>query len=84
MMDWLRGTGPLRTVSVSTQTGSTILGVLVEERRDALVLRSARIVGVDTNGNPKIDHVDGDVVIPMTNVDYWQDGLRPEVLGQLT
>jgi hypothetical protein len=83
-MNWLFGASrPLRAVAVTTATGSTIIGALVDARRDALVLRAARALGVDQNGNPKSEQLDGDVVIPMANVDYWQDALDPAVLTRI-
>ena len=77
-----RTSRPIRAVAITTVTGNSLIGVLVDQRRDALVLRSARIVGVDTNGNPKVDALDGDVVVPMQNVDYWQDALDPAILAR--
>ena len=71
----------LRVVAVSTKTGNTIRGALVDEMRNALVLRSASLANPDQNGNIRWDNLDGDVVIPMENVDFWQDWLEPTILS---
>jgi hypothetical protein len=70
----------LPTVIVSTKTGSSIKGALVDRKRDALVLRAASVAAVDANGNVEWHALDGDVVIAMENVDFWQEGLDASLL----
>jgi hypothetical protein len=70
----------LRVVAVSTKTGQTIRGMLVDEKRDGLVLRAAALANLDQNQVVKWDPLDGDVVVPMDNVDFWQDALDPKFL----
>lgn len=70
----------LRTVIVTLRTGTTIRGVLRTERRDALVLHAASQVQMD-QGRITWAPIGGDVVVPMENIDYWQEGIEPAVVA---
>lgn len=72
----------LQTVIVSTKTGLDIRGVLREEHADGLVLAAASVLG-DENGQSVWKSLPGEVVIPASNVDYYQRALPPEVLDML-
>ena len=77
----LRSSLKLAVVIVSTKTGQSIKGALVDQRRDALVLRAAAIADFDGPSQDVTWHtLDGDIVIPMENVDFWQDGLPAGML----
>jgi hypothetical protein len=64
--------GPLPSVAVSLKTGTSIRGVLIEHALDALVLRSASQATVGQNQQISWQPLAGDVVVPMENVDYYQ------------
>jgi len=82
MMNWF-GPPKVKTVAVSLKTGSTVIGAMVSRSRDLLILRGAVLIGVDRNQQETRDRVDGDVVIPAINVDYWQEGLDPAFVATL-
>lgn len=73
-------TNPMRVVWVTTKTGNTIRGLLVEQRRDFLTLRSASLGTLDAQRGEVWTKMQGDVVIAMDNVDYWQDALPATAL----
>lgn len=73
--------GPLPWVVVSLTTGGDIRGVLREEFDDALVLAGAAVAG-EQNGQTVWKNLVGEVVIPMERVEYWQQGLPPEVTNE--
>jgi hypothetical protein len=80
LFEMLRRPGPLNVVLVQTKTGGSIKGVLVERNRVALVLRAAAIASVGINDSQIWSKAIGDLVIPMVNVDYWQEALPVTVL----
>lgn len=57
-----------RRVIVHTKTGSSLSGVLVEERGPILILKGAAMLTASSNPVP----VDGDVVVERSNVDFVQ------------
>ena len=61
---------------VSTKTGSSIKGLLRDQAPNGLVLTNASVAAVDPNGTVQWHSLDGDVVVPMQNVDYWQTNLN--------
>jgi hypothetical protein len=71
----------LHTVIVHTKTDRTIRGLLVEKSRDKLVLRPASIAVEEANGTTSWTKIDGDVVIPLDNVDFWQEGVEAQLAG---
>lgn len=73
-------TGHVNVVVVTTQTGGTIKGVLVDRRRDGLILRAASTLGTGPNNEAIWTKAIGEIVIPMANVDYFQQLLPLEVL----
>lgn len=79
-MHWL-GPRPVHVVWVTTKTGNSIKGVLVDRTRELMTLRAAAI-GSEDNATKTQTWVrlSGDIVIPMDNVDYWQEGLDPSML----
>lgn len=80
LFDQFRRVGPLNVVLVQTKTGNSIKGALVENRRDALVLRAAAVLTIGVNNAQTWEKAIGDLVIPMQNVDYFQQALSVEVL----
>lgn len=74
---------PLQAVIVSAKTGQSIKGVLLDTRPDALVLRAAAVATVEQNGSVAWNALDGDVVIPMENIDFYQSGLDAAILDSL-
>jgi hypothetical protein len=66
----------LEAVLVSTKTGQSIKGVLREHASNGMVLSNASIASIDANGRVQWNALDGDVVVPMANIDYWQTGLN--------
>lgn len=88
-MDWMRRlTGtltPLRVVWVTTKDDRTIRGVMVERNREYVILRAAQVGNEfrQNEGAPRRvewTKMQGDVVIPVENVAYWQEGLDPSIL----
>lgn len=77
------GKGPVHVVFLTTKTGQNFKGVLVARDREVLVLRAARLASVDQRtGGQTWATVQGDVVVPMDNVDFWQEGLDPSIIDQ--
>lgn len=78
-----RSLGSLHAVIVHTKTDETLRGLLVDKSREFLVLRPASIAGPDplNTGNVIWTAVDGDVVIPRENVNYWQEGIEAQLAG---
>ncbi len=72
--------GPLNSVVVSLKTGTSLRGVLVDKRNDGLVLRAASVASLDQQGALHWVKLDGDVVIPVENLDYYQEALDPEMV----
>lgn len=73
--------GPLMVVLVNLRSGTTLRGALVDERRNALVLRGAAVANVGDDRRISWTGLDGDVVIPMENVDYYQASLDASLLS---
>lgn len=71
---------PLRTVMIHTKDENTFKGALVDQRRDGFILRAAAYVQLDQNKAIRWVSLDGDVVIPVENVSFWQEGLDAELL----
>jgi hypothetical protein len=81
MLNWFRGLGgALNVVMVTTRTGTSIKGLLVERARNGVVLRAASVGSLDHNNVATWERMGGDIVIPIENIDYWQENLPPEVL----
>jgi small nuclear ribonucleoprotein (snRNP)-like protein len=74
-------TGPLEIVQVTTKNGTVIRGVLREQGANGMILTSAQIQSQDQNGRVMFIKMDGDVVIPTDNVDYYQAALPAALLG---
>ena len=78
-----RSRGPLPVVVVHTKTEQTIKGVLREvDPEGTMVLTSAALLDTDQNANPVWRPMDGDVVVPGSNVDFYQRGLDAELLAR--
>ncbi len=73
---------PLQVAVVTTKNDTTIRGLLATQQADLLVLRAAAIMG-EENGRTVWRNLPGETVIPLANVDYWQQGLPPDLLDQL-
>jgi hypothetical protein len=81
MLNWWRAlANPMTVVMVTTRTGTSIKGLLVDRGRSGIVLRAAAVGSVDHNGVTVWERMGGDVVVPIENIDYWQSNLPAEVL----
>lgn len=76
-----RAMGSSPTVAVSLLSGRTIKGVLVENAKVGLVLRAAMVSDEDAAHHLTWTRMDGDVVIPHDQVEYWQEGLDAAILA---
>lgn len=77
------GRGPVHVVWVTTKTGQSIKGVMVDRSKDVIVLRAARLASVQqATGATTWQAVQADFVIPWDNVDFWQEGLDPSILDE--
>lgn len=77
------GPGPVHVVWVTTKTGQSIKGVMVARDRDIVVLRAAHLATVDQRtGGTTWPSIQGDVVIPWDNVDFYQEGLDPSIIDE--
>jgi hypothetical protein len=75
------GPGPAHVVWVTTKTGNSIKGVLVDRNRELMVLRAAALGSEDGATKQQMwTRLTGDLVIPMDNIDFWQEGLDPSAL----
>lgn len=82
MLGWPKVyTGPLHTIIVHTKTEQSIRGMLATKNNSFLTLRPASIAITDQNGAVTWSNIDGDVVIPMENVDFWQEGVEAKLAG---
>lgn len=75
-------TKELTAVIVSTKSGQSIKGLLLEQGSNQIVIRAASVAAVETNGITW-HSLDGDVVVPMENVDFWQAGVAADVIDTL-
>lgn len=73
----------LATVIITTKTGQSIKGALVRHQRDALFLRFASVANVNPQGQITWMGLDGDTVVPMDNIDFWQDALDASLLDSI-
>lgn len=71
---------PLRAVVVTTKDGITIRGAMVHADRAMVLLRSAAVGSDDPQTGLKWQKMQGDIVIPLDNVSYWQEGLDASLL----
>lgn len=84
MIPWFRRfTSPVHTIIVSTKTDQSIRGMLVDRNKQYLTLRPASIASTDEKnpGNVIWTSLDGDVVIPWDNIDFWQEGVEAQLAG---
>lgn len=80
-MNWFqRLANPMVVALVTTRTGTSIKGLLVDRSHVGIVLRAASVGSIDHNGVTVWERMGGDVVVPIENVDYWQANLPAEVL----
>lgn len=69
---------------MTTTTGSMIRGVLREHDDTAMVLAAVTEASETQNGiNIVWRPLSGEVVIPMSRVEYWQRALPPELLTNM-
>lgn len=83
-MNWFRmNLGPSRAVIVTTKTDQTIRGLLADLNKAYMTIRPASIAGQDPNNPGRMvwTRLDGDVVIPMENIDFWQEGVEAQLAG---
>jgi hypothetical protein len=80
-LNWFQSlSNPMVVALVTTRTGTSIKGLLVDRSRAGVVLRAASVGSLDRNGVTVWERMAGDVVIPIENIDYWQAHLPAEVL----
>jgi hypothetical protein len=90
MLRWLSGTepyvpdAPAPAVAISLKTGSTILGALIHQEPDYLVVRAGTLIGVDRNQAETREPLDGDTVVPLDNIDFWQTGIDPKIVARIS
>ena len=65
----------MRTVSVTLQSGGVIRGVLLRRYADAIVLDKAATAVQDASKQIVYVPMDGEVVIPWANIEYWQQAI---------
>lgn len=80
-MAYWPGNHALHTIIVHTKTDRTLRGLLVDKTRDKLVLRPASLAVEEQNGTTSWAKIDGDVVILLDNVDFWQEGVEAQLAG---
>lgn len=68
-------------VVVSLLTGRTIKGAMVEKGKNGIVLRAASVEDRDAAQHVTWAALDGDVVIPWDQVEFYQTGLDAAILG---
>ena len=73
--------GASRIVIVHLKTDRTISGLLADRKKDMLILRPAMVASEDQNGAVVWNRIDGDVVIMMDNVDFYQEGVEASLAG---
>lgn len=74
--------GSLRFVAVTLQTGTVIRGALAAEGPNALILKAPAVAQFDqASGTVAWQPIDGEAVIPMENVDYYQTGIDAAAMG---
>ena len=90
MLRWLNGgtepyvpDTPAPAVAISLTTGSTIVGALIMQEPDYLVIRAATLIGVDRNQAETREPLDGDTVIPMDRIEFWQTGIDPKIVARI-
>jgi len=71
----------LHTIIVHTKTDRTLRGLLADKTRDKLVLRPASLAVEEQNGTTSWAKIDGDVVVMLENVDFWQEGVEAQLAG---
>jgi hypothetical protein len=76
-----RAPAPLQAVLVNMRTGTAIRGALAARRPNALVLRSAAVAEEHEGGRVSWTKLDGEIVIPIENVDYYQSALDASLLN---
>lgn len=69
------------TVVVSLLSGRSIKGALVERGDRVIVLRAAMVSDEDAAKHVTWERMDGDVVIPWDQVEFWQEGLDAALLA---
>jgi hypothetical protein len=71
----------LEVVVVHTKTGGAIRGALRHAMEDVVILSHAAIAEQDPSGNVTWRSVDGEAVVPVTNIDWIQQGLEAALIG---
>lgn len=77
------GLEPLPVVVVTTKAGYEIRGLLREEGSNGFVLVDAAQSMAGPNGQTAWKPLLGEVVIPLSNVDYYQRALPVSILSQI-
>jgi hypothetical protein len=73
-------TRPAEPVIVSTQSGQSIKGVSIVIGSEGMVLTAAKVAGVGQNNTVVWNALLGEVVIPASNIDYWQRAIGQEMV----
>lgn len=73
---------PLKTAVVHLKTDQVIKGALSEITDRVLVLKHASLATAGPSGSVNWTRMDGDVVVSLANVDFWQDGLDAALLDR--
>jgi hypothetical protein len=69
------------TVVVSLLSGRSIKGAMVESGKHGIVLRAAQVEDTDAAHNTTWTRMDGDVFVPIAQIEFYQTGLDASILG---
>ena len=72
---------PLTAVVVHLKTEQAFKGSLVRVDTSTMTLKHASLATTGPSGSVNWTPMDGEVVLPLDNVDYWQSALDAAILG---
>lgn len=70
----------LVTVMVHLKDETTLKGALVEQTPQGLILRAAQMIE-NMDNQMRWVRLDGEIVVPLDNISFWQTGLDAELLN---
>lgn len=73
---------PLKTVVVHLKTDQVLKGALVSIDQDMMTLKHASLAVSGPSGSINWQRMDGEVVMALENVDFWQAGLDATILDR--
>lgn len=72
----------LTTAVVHLKTDQVIKGAVARVGEDAIILKHASLATQGPSGSVTWTGMDGEIVITLDNVDFWQDGLNAALLDR--